>query len=212
MTLGEKIKYFRKKKSITQAKLAELSDIHPVSIRKYETNKMQPQPSQLEKIAVALDVSYNALIGIENNGMRLETVGDLIGVIMVLYNAKVLEISGERMEDFMLDDTTVEIKFNPLLIPYLEIFYPSNGEKTEYDEEKDEHYEVPNTLSLKDTIINIRGHKILKDILEWEQLDYSYQLAINASNGKSLAKKLYETKQLFEIELQSFNDKLYVPD
>lgn len=205
MTLGEKIKYFRKKKSITQAKLAELSEIHPVSIRKYETNKMQPQPSQLEKIAVALDVSYNALIGIENSGMRLETVGDLIGVIMVLYNAKVLEISGERMENFMLDENTVEIKFNPLLIPFLEIFYPSNGEKTKYDE-------FTNKLSLKDTIINICSSKILKDILEWEQLDYSYKLALNASNGKSLAKKVNETKQLFEIELQSLNDKLDVPD
>ena len=53
MTIGEKIKYCRKQIGITQDKLAELTGIHPVSIRKYETNKMQPQPPQLEKIAVA---------------------------------------------------------------------------------------------------------------------------------------------------------------
>ena len=63
MTIGEKIKYCRKQIGITQDKLAELTGIHPVSIRKYETNKMQPQPPQLEKIAVALGVSYNALNG-----------------------------------------------------------------------------------------------------------------------------------------------------
>ena len=51
MTIGEKIKYCRKQIGITQDKLAELTGIHPVSIRKYETNKMQPQPPQLEKIA-----------------------------------------------------------------------------------------------------------------------------------------------------------------
>ncbi len=49
MTIGEKIKYCRKQIGITQDKLAELTGIHPVSIRKYETNKMQPQPPQLEK-------------------------------------------------------------------------------------------------------------------------------------------------------------------
>ena len=57
MTIGEKIKYCRKQIGITQDKLAELTGIHPVSIRKYETNKMQPQPPQLEKIAAALDGS-----------------------------------------------------------------------------------------------------------------------------------------------------------
>ena len=39
MTIGEKIKYFRKRIGITQAKLAELSGIHPVSIRKYEIRR-----------------------------------------------------------------------------------------------------------------------------------------------------------------------------
>ena len=38
MTIGEKIKYCRKQIGITQDKLAELTGIHPVSIRKYETN------------------------------------------------------------------------------------------------------------------------------------------------------------------------------
>ena len=61
MTIGEKIKYQVESKSASR-KINWLSwtGIHPVSIRKYETNKMQPQPPQLEKIAAALGVSYNA--------------------------------------------------------------------------------------------------------------------------------------------------------
>lgn len=51
---------------MTQKTLASLTGIHPVSIRKCKTNKMQPQSSQIEKISSALGISYNALNGIEN--------------------------------------------------------------------------------------------------------------------------------------------------
>ena len=123
MTIGEKIKYCRKQIGITQDKLAELTGIHPVSIRKYETNKMQPQPPQLEKIAAALGVSYNALNGSDTAGLRLETVGDLMGVLMVLCNSGILQINGARGEDTLLKDDTVSIYLNPVLSSYLEIRY-----------------------------------------------------------------------------------------
>ena len=98
--------------------MAELTGIHPVSIRKYETNKMQLQPPQLEKIAAALGVSYNALNGSDTAGLCLKTVGDLIGVLMVLCNSGVLQISGERGEDMLLKEETVSIQFNPILAGY----------------------------------------------------------------------------------------------
>lgn len=90
MTIGEKIKYCRKQIGITQDKLAELTSIHPIFIRKYKTNKMQPQPPQLEKIATVLSVSYNTLNGSDTARLRLETVGDLMGVLMVLCNSSIL--------------------------------------------------------------------------------------------------------------------------
>ena len=49
MTIGEKIKYCRKQIGITQDKLAELTGIHPVSIRKYETNKNAATTSSVRK-------------------------------------------------------------------------------------------------------------------------------------------------------------------
>ena len=42
-----KIKYCRKQIEVTQDRLAEPASIHPVSIRKYKVNSMQPQPPQL---------------------------------------------------------------------------------------------------------------------------------------------------------------------
>ena len=48
MTTGERIRYFRKQRKLTQVQLAEMTGIHPVSIRKYEINLMQPQIEQIE--------------------------------------------------------------------------------------------------------------------------------------------------------------------
>lgn len=62
MTTGEKIKHYRKQAGITQDQLAERAEIHPVSIRKYETNKMQPQLSTLLKLAEALTITVPQLL------------------------------------------------------------------------------------------------------------------------------------------------------
>ena len=167
MTIGEKIRYCREQIGITQGKLAELTGIHPVSIRKYETNKMQPQPPQLEKIAAALDVSYNALNGIDNAGMRLETVGDLMGVLMVLCNSNILQITGERDEDNLLKFETVNVQFNPILASYLELNYNTHGNQK--------------TLSLKDVLLNIRSHQTFNDLLIWEKISFLYQSSIKAA-------------------------------
>ena len=55
--VGDKIKEYRKKRGITQAKLAELTGIHPVSIRKYEAGMMEPRFPQLQRIADALEIN-----------------------------------------------------------------------------------------------------------------------------------------------------------
>ena len=194
MTVGEKIKYCRKQIGITQDKLAELTGIHPVSIRKYETNKMQPQPPQLEKIAAALGVSYNALNGNDNAGLRLKTVGDLMGILMVLCNSSIIQISGERGEDKMLKDETVSIQFNPILSSYLEFGYSSRGK---------EH-----TLSLQDALLNIKSYKVFNDLLKWEKMNFIYQSALKSAGNnpneatQAAIDEITETKEKVELELQ----------
>ena len=93
-TVGDRIRYFRKDRKMTQDKLAELTGIHPVSIRKYETNKMQPQIEQIERIASVLDVNVSAIVGYNSKPSIVRTVGDLTGVLMMLYKAHVLMIIG----------------------------------------------------------------------------------------------------------------------
>lgn len=204
MTVGERIKYCRERLGITQNELANLSGLHPVSIRKYETNKMQPQPLQLEKIAAALSVSYNALNGISNDGMRLETVGDLMGVIMALCNSGILRFCGERDKDGLIISDTASIQFASVLASYFDIEYLA--------EEKQQR------LSLTDAILKVKSLGYLEKLLQWEQMRYLYY-ATAFSIGENPDQKTQEQfdkyteeKEICEIELQCSSVLLDSPD
>ena len=119
LTIGDKIKYFRKQRGMTQAQLAELTGIHPVSIRKYETNKMQPQSQQLERIAEALRVNSGALSDSYSDIIHMETKGDLMGLLMLWHKSGILSIEGERGEENLLDAATVRFQPNTVFGTYL---------------------------------------------------------------------------------------------
>ena len=156
MTIGEKIKYFRTRIGITQSKLAELSGIHPVSIRKYETNKMIPQSAQIDKIAAALGVSSFAISGIENN-IKLETVGDFMGLLIMLIKVKIVLIEGERDENNALKAETVSFKINPVISQ----FFKSIVDNKDFDADKVVYY--------------LKKDNLLRDILKWEKINYGYE-------------------------------------
>ena len=120
LTVGKRIRYFRKLRGITQDELANLSGIHPVSIRKYETNKMVPQPAQITRIAAALNVNFSALNGSSQLAFRLETVGDLLGLIILLHKCEILVMKGNWGEDHLLKEDTVRFYTNENLVRFFD--------------------------------------------------------------------------------------------
>ena len=59
---GTTIKQLRERKGITQAALADLIDVSPKTVSKWETAKGLPDISLLDSIASALDVSIMELL------------------------------------------------------------------------------------------------------------------------------------------------------
>lgn len=192
MTIGEKIKYFRTRIGITQAKLAELSGIHPVSIRKYETNKMIPQAQQIDRIAEALGVSSFAIAGFENN-IRLETVGDFMGLLIMLIKTKILIVNGERDENEVYKAETVSFKINPLISHF---FNAKNGDVE---------------VSAKDILYYLKRENVLNDILNWEKINYGYEKCAAKysdtpdKNTQTALEQLKNDKESIEMELQRSN-------
>lgn len=189
MTIGEKIKYFRKRIGITQAKLAELSGIHPVSIRKYEINKMVPQAAQIDRLAEALGISSFALAGFENN-IRLETVGDFMGLMIMLIKTKIVSINGEREENGMINADTVSFVINP----FITNFFDAKSDKSE--------------LSANTLLYYLKNENILSDILKWERINHRYEKCAaeicDTSDNEliSILEELKEQKEVIELELQ----------
>ena len=192
MTIGERIRYCRKRVNITQSKLAELTEIHPVSIRKYETNKMQPQPAQIKRIAVALGVSYYVLTGsFEPGSIVLETDGDLMSLLIVLLNSKVLLIDGKREDDYHIFPENIHIRVNTLLAPYFGIS-PSNEANSILPlsnfELAIQSKDIRNKLSCWDAVYN-----------EWENASV---IAKMAKDPAAILDDVTRRKEMLEIELQ----------
>lgn len=200
LTVGDKIKYFRKQRGMTQAQLAELTGIHPVSIRKYETNKMQPQSQQIERIAEALRVNSSALSTSSSDIIHMETKGDLMGLLMLWHKSGILSIEGERGEDNLLDAATVRLQPNTVFGTYLAL---------SCDQAKKEE-----VIHLDNLNVVLQDKSILQNLLRWESLYNGYVL-MSAKYGDSDSEpvlaalnELKENLELIEMELQGNTEKL----
>ena len=74
MTVGQRIRNFRRKKKITQKELGILVGTDASNIGKYELDKQIPRIKMLEKIAAALDVSLAMLVDDEEKSLDLSAM------------------------------------------------------------------------------------------------------------------------------------------
>lgn len=189
MTIAEKIKYLRKQIGITQDNLGNKSNIHPVSIRKYETNKMKPQQDQIEKLANALNVSPFALADTYSS-YKIQTLGDLYGAIIYLYKSNFI--------DFIISPTSnnIDIKFNDLIVPLLDL---KNHETGETEIVNQNFY----TISL------IQKLKEMPSYDEFYKLVTDYDKLKNAEGNHIIdAEKLNEEIEILELKLQQSTELL----
>ncbi|MBR5799213.1 MAG: helix-turn-helix transcriptional regulator [Lachnospiraceae bacterium] len=150
MTIGEKIKYVRKLYHMSSAELAERTGMHPVSIRKYESNKMVPQSAQIERLAAAFHLSPAIFSGLTDMRFDFQYSGDCLGMLIMLYTSGALIINGERDEKSILKKETVKFTVSPLLQKFLQF------------SEKDK------ALSFEDVNVLIKDNDTLDRFIFWE--------------------------------------------
>lgn len=181
MTIGEKIKYLRKQKGVTQTELAQLTGIHQVSIAKYEKDKMIPQPDQLRKIVDVLNV--RPMIFFDDGSFKLETRGDLMGLLFVLCKDRILVVKGKRDRTSALIPSTVTFEFSPFIAKFFSA-------------------DVQNKITFEP------DEPLLMDFLKWEKQYHNYGKLFKkysaSGNEAELAAldELRDTIEKIEIELQ----------
>lgn len=93
MTVGEKIKYYRNIRGISQEMLGNLSGINPATIKKYEYGIRNPKPDQLLKITNALGISINLFMDFD-----IETVSDVLSLLFKLDEQVDMKFEVEKVE------------------------------------------------------------------------------------------------------------------
>ena len=111
MTTGEKIKYFRNMRGISQETLGQLSGINSATIKKYEYGIRNPKPDQLLKIANALGISINIFMDFD-----IETVSDVLSLLFKLDDQIDMKFEADKDEEGNFKPATVKMSFkNPMI-------------------------------------------------------------------------------------------------
>lgn len=163
-TIGERIRFFRGSRFMTQADLARESGIHPVSIRRYETNKMSPYDEQISKLAKVLDVSTVALAGIPTEPIYTGTDGSFVSLLMVMHQTGLLTMRGERGDDN-------KIKVETLSFCWADYF--KNRFKVCHNQRGSQELVPLESMQIK------LPDEILDQLLSWEKALYIYNSYID---------------------------------
>lgn len=108
MTVGEKIKTYRKMRGISQKTLGKLAGgINEVTIRKYEAGDRNPKPEQLLKIANALGISINLFMDFD-----IETVSDVLSLVFKMDEQLDITFTGKKNKKGEYDPNSIALKFN----------------------------------------------------------------------------------------------------
>lgn len=62
--MNTRLKEWRKRRGLSQRKLAEMSGVHHVSLARLESGQLDPQLSTLLKLCRSLNVTLDQLIGV----------------------------------------------------------------------------------------------------------------------------------------------------
>lgn len=114
MDIAERIRFLRKVYDISAAELGDITGIHPVSIRKYETHKMVPGMDIIDKMCEALSLPRMVFEGMPPQYTNYENISDFYQQLLLLMDNGTL-LPDSRYERF---DT---LSLNPLLGNYIQI-------------------------------------------------------------------------------------------
>lgn len=101
MTVGEKIRKFRKEQGLTQKQLAESSGISSVTVQQYETEKRIPKHENLQKISNSLNINILCFDDIQN---LVKQQRSFLLSLSVNERLKILRLSaGRTLEELACD-------------------------------------------------------------------------------------------------------------
>ena len=109
--IGQKIRFYRVHRHMTQKQLGQAAGIIEETIRKYEIGQRNPKPDQIKRIAEALGVTPYAL-----SGFDIETDADVIAMILAIEEKVGIKFDGKKDSKSKIDPTTLTLHIDDLFV------------------------------------------------------------------------------------------------
>lgn len=140
VTVGERIKYYREIRGLSQRQLSSLSGVPIGTIKAYETGSRNPKDTALQRIADTLHISITAF-----QDIQLETLGDVAPYIFAISKLGEVEFHGKKKDDgkFDIDDLSISFK-SPVMKYFMKEWADS---KSIIDHLRDEAASSPDTTA-----------------------------------------------------------------
>lgn len=189
MTIGKKIKHIRNLYHMSSSELAEKTGIHPVSIRKYESDKMLPQQAQINRIAAAFMLSPAIFSGVTETKFDFNYAGDCLALLIMLYISNGLTIEGDRSENGALVFETVRFKISPAFDRFFSL------------------YNEDSNLDINDLNLRISDENTLKSFMYWEYMynrrDDYYEAYMDEETKENEAAYVQACDDYDEVEMRT---------
>ena len=142
MKLGDKIKKYREENRMTQRDIAEMLEVEPGTVSKYESGMLEPNIESIKRLSETFGITIDELLKeaisrakeiIEQKNPELENkeeVAKKVGIGAVIFN----DLSASRIKDEVFDWDTI-LNFQGETGPYIQYTYvrtKSILEKAEY--------------------------------------------------------------------------------
>ena len=187
MNIGNKIKKYREENKMTQKDIAEILEVEPGTISKYESGIIEPNIESLKRLAETFGITVNELI---NNDEKFEL--SKINVLEVLREQREMKLKGN-----LYHNTQIIFAYNT-----------NHIEGSKLTEEQTRHiFETNSILFEGQTITNVDD--ILETVNHFKMVDYMLDIA-DRELTEEMIKKFH--KILKEGTMDSRKDWFMVGD
>lgn len=114
MTNGERLKYLREKKGLTQKDVATKLGLEPAAISKYELDMREPNIEALKKLAIIFNVSIDYLLGRTSDVFTSEADRDILDLSLIKDKYNLLSKKVYKLKDVYSNDKTISDVVNEL--------------------------------------------------------------------------------------------------
>ena len=199
--LGDKIKLYRENKKMTQNEIANILDVSPATVSKYESGALEPNIESLKRLAELFEISIDELLNDQEDKFDISK----INVLDILREQKEMKLKGNLYHRTQVSFAynTNHIEGSKLTEDQTRYIYETNTLLTEKESitNLDDIIETANHFKLVDYMLDVADkelteemikefHKILKEGTsdsrkDWFNVGEYKKLANEAGNMKT---------------------------